>query len=71
MKKHSKDFEPIWILIRMAILFHEKPQKADVVTIIAVLIGIVCFFVDCISGGGIVLIFILLYNLLTGNRKTS
>lgn len=45
---------PVWILILMAILFHKKPKKADVITIIAVLIGIVCFFIDSISGGGVV-----------------
>lgn len=44
---------PIWILLLMAILFHQKPKRGDIVTVAAVLIGIVCFFVDSLSGGGI------------------
>jgi len=43
---------PVFIIILMWAIFKEKPKKLDVITCIAVLAGIVCFFVDSLSAGG-------------------
>lgn len=44
---------PIWVLILSALLLGKTPRKADILTIIAVLLGIVCFFIDSLSTGGV------------------
>ena len=43
---------PIFIIIFMWLFFKERPQKLDVIACIFVFSGIVCFFVDSLSGGG-------------------
>ena len=44
---------PIWVLILMALLFHKKPARADYITIAAVFLGILGFFIDSLSAGGL------------------
>ena len=42
---------PVWIILFMAVLFHVRPKKLDVITIFIVVAGIVCFFLDSIGSG--------------------
>ena len=44
---------PIWIIILLAVLFGIRPGKVEIITIVTVLIGIACFFVDSLSAGGL------------------
>ena len=44
---------PIWIMLFMAIHFRKVPKKRDILTLVIVFAGIVCFFIDGISSGGI------------------
>ena len=44
---------PIWIIIMMYIFFQSKPSKLDLCTILVVLVGILCFFIDSLSAGHI------------------
>ncbi len=43
---------PIFLIFIMAIFFHEKPTRLDLVTCAVVLAGIVCFFIDSLTSGG-------------------
>lgn len=42
---------PVWIIVLMYIFFKIKPEKREIMTIIVVLAGILCFFFDSISSG--------------------
>lgn len=42
----------IWIVLLMLILFHRKPTKNELITIAVTAIGILFFFFDSLSGGG-------------------
>lgn len=44
---------PVWIMVMMALFFGQKPKREEVVTIAVVLAGIVCFFCDSFSSGGL------------------
>ena len=44
---------PIWIILLMALLFRKKPRRLEVITVLVVLAGIICFFFDSLSGGNI------------------
>lgn len=44
---------PIWIVLLMALFFRQKPQRIDLITMAAVFAGIICFFIDGLSTGGI------------------
>lgn len=44
---------PVWILIIMAVVFRQKPKKRDVIVMIVVFAGILCFFADSLAAGGI------------------
>jgi len=44
---------PIWIVLLMALFFRQKPQRVDLIAMAAVFAGILCFFVDSLSTGGI------------------
>ena len=44
---------PIWVMIFMAAYLHKKPDRGDLITMLVVFAGIVCFFVDGLSTGGI------------------
>jgi len=42
---------PVWIIIMSALILHKKPKKAEVITILFVFAGIICFFVDSLGAG--------------------
>ena len=42
---------PIWIMVMMALFFRKKPGRPELVTMAAVMAGILCFFMDSLSGG--------------------
>ena len=44
---------PVFVILFMALLFHVKPRRADVITCAAVLLGVVLFFVDGIQAGNL------------------
>ena len=44
---------PVWIMLLMALFFRQKPQRIDLIAMAAVFIGILCFFVDSLSSGGV------------------
>lgn len=44
---------PIWVMIFMAVRFRKKPTRRDIITMCAVFAGIICFFIESISSGGI------------------
>ena len=43
---------PIFVLLLSMMFWHKKPQKLDVITCILVLGGVICFFIDGLSMGG-------------------
>ena len=45
---------PVFVIILMALIFHVKPKKRDIITCIAVLFGVCIFFVDGLKTGNIV-----------------
>ena len=44
---------PVFVILLMALLFHTKPRRADILTCIAVLSGVVLFFIDGIQAGNL------------------
>ena len=42
---------PVWIILFMAVLFHVRPTRLDIVTCIIVFAGILCFFLDSLGSG--------------------
>lgn len=44
---------PIWIVLLMALFFRQKPRRIDLIAMAAVFAGILCFFVDSLSSGGV------------------
>ena len=44
---------PIWIIVMMFIFFREKPGRLEISTILVVLAGILCFFLESLSVGKI------------------
>lgn len=46
--------EPVWVILLMFVFFRKKPSGLEIITIISVLIGILCFFFDSLSTGKIV-----------------
>ena len=42
---------PVFVILFMAVLFHTKPKKLDVITCFAVLLGVCLFFVDGFRAG--------------------
>lgn len=44
---------PIWIVLLMALFFRQKPRRGDLIAMAAVFAGILCFFVDSLSSGGV------------------
>lgn len=45
---------PIWIILLMYLFFGKKPGKLEVMTVLLVLAGILCFFFDSLSTGRVV-----------------
>ncbi len=43
---------PIFIILLMWIVYRDRPKKLDVITCVIVFAGIVCFFIDGLSVGG-------------------
>lgn len=43
---------PIFIILFLWVFFHQKPRRLDILTCVVVFIGIIIFFIDGISGGG-------------------
>ena len=44
---------PVWIVLLMALFFRQKPKRSDLFAMAAVFAGILCFFVDSLSSGGV------------------
>ena len=44
---------PVFVILFMALLYGQKPGKADILTCFAVLLGVVLFFVDGIQAGNL------------------
>ncbi|SFB40985.1 Permease of the drug/metabolite transporter (DMT) superfamily [Acetitomaculum ruminis DSM 5522] len=44
---------PVWIIVLMALLFRKKATKKEIITVIIVFIGILCFFYDSLGNGDI------------------
>ena len=44
---------PVFVILLMAALYHEKPRRADLLTCGAVLLGVILFFVDGIQAGNL------------------
>ena len=44
---------PVFVIILMAVIFHSKPKRLDIVTCIAVFSGICIFFIDGLKTGNI------------------
>lgn len=44
---------PVWIILFSALLLHKKPLRRDVITILIVIAGIVCFFLDGLDEGNL------------------
>jgi drug/metabolite transporter (DMT)-like permease len=44
---------PVWIILFMALFFHTRPGKTDLLTTAAVFAGILCFFLDSLSAGSL------------------
>ena len=42
---------PVFVILLMAILYHVRPKKLDIVTCVAVLLGVCLFFIDGIRAG--------------------
>ena len=43
---------PIFVLLLSLLFLHKKPQRLDLIVCAAVLLGVVCFFVESLEGGG-------------------
>ena len=44
---------PVFVILFMALLFHQKPKKADILTCAAVFLGVVLFFIDGLRAGNL------------------
>ncbi len=44
---------PAFVILLMALLYHEKPRRADLLTCAFVLLGVILFFVDGIQAGNL------------------
>ncbi|MDO5547603.1 MAG: EamA family transporter [Eubacteriales bacterium] len=44
---------PIWIILFMALWFHVRPTKPDLITAAVVFAGILCFFLDSLAAGSL------------------
>ncbi len=44
---------PVFVILLMAVIYHQKPTKLDLVTCFLVLLGVVLFFVDGIQAGNL------------------
>ncbi len=44
---------PVWIILMMFLFFGKKPEKREIISILIVLSGILCFFIESLSAGRI------------------
>ena len=44
---------PVWIILLMYVFFRKKPGRLDLITVLLVLIGILCFFFDSLAAGNL------------------
>ena len=44
---------PVFVILLMALIYHSKPRRADILTCAAVLLGVVLFFIDGIRAGNL------------------
>ena len=42
---------PVWIILMMLLFFGQKPGRADLIALAAVMAGVLCFFIDSLSVG--------------------
>ena len=42
---------PVWIILLMYLFFRKKPGKSEIIAVLVVLAGILCFFFDSLSAG--------------------
>lgn len=45
---------PVFVILMMAIFYHQKPRRLDVITCVLVMLGVVLFFVDGIRAGNLI-----------------
>ena len=43
---------PVFVILYMALFFHRRPRRADLVACGVVFAGVLCFFIESLSGGG-------------------
>ncbi|MBR5533422.1 MAG: EamA family transporter [Ruminiclostridium sp.] len=44
---------PVFVILAMWLVFHERPKRLDVITCIAVFGGVACFFLDSLGSGSL------------------
>lgn len=44
---------PVFVILMMAVFYHQKPRRLDVITCVLVMLGVVLFFVDGIRAGNL------------------
>ena len=45
---------PVFVILMMAVFYHQKPRRLDVITCVLVMLGVVLFFVDGIRAGNLI-----------------
>ena len=45
---------PVFVILMMALIYHQKPKKPDLITCFLVMLGVVLFFVDGIRAGNLI-----------------
>ena len=45
---------PVFVVLMMAVFYHQKPRRLDVITCVLVMLGVVLFFVDGIRAGNLI-----------------
>ena len=45
---------PVFVILMMAVFYHQKPRTLDVITCVLVMLGVVLFFVDGIRAGNLI-----------------
>ena len=45
---------PVFVILMMAVFYHQKPRRLDVITCVLVMLGVILFFVDGIRAGNLI-----------------
>ena len=45
---------PVFVILMMAVFYHQKPKRLDVITCVLVMLGVILFFVDGIRAGNLI-----------------